>query len=86
MPTAPEAAPAVPPDGARTVPALAGNAPVDTAPIDAEHQAARARCEVHPKAEQEAYLREADAAYERELRPDRDGSIVSEGVEEAGIQ
>ena len=82
VPTSPEAAPATPAaTPARKAAAPPGNAAADEsgltasvrAQADAEHQAARARCEVHPYTEQEACLREADAAYDRALAAENPG-------------
>ena len=75
-PTSPEAAPSTPSAvPARKIPIPARNPATDTptltrnarAQADAEHQAARARCEVHAKPDEAACLREADEAYDRAL-------------------
>lgn len=83
VPTSPEAAPTVPAERARTAGAPARNAPIDTTALDAEHQAARARCEAEANDDQEACLRAADQAYERALG--RDELLTGQGVKEAGI-
>jgi len=90
VPTAPEAAPSTSAAAAmaRKVPRPAGPSTTDEpglaaraqAPADAEHQAARARCEAHPKAQQETCLREADESYERAL----DGENPAEQAHSGG--
>jgi len=85
-PTSPEAAPStspavVParkiPNPATDTPTLTGNAA--RAQADAEHQAARARCEVHAKPDEAACLREADEAYDRALASQNPGQPANPG-------
>lgn len=93
VPSSPEAAPSTP-LAARKVPSPAANPTTDElttsarAQADAEHQAARARCEAHPTSEQAACLRAADEAYDRVLagqNPDEQGNPGSNtGADETG--
>ena len=81
VPASPEAALSTSAAPARNVRTPAGK-PTPDAPnarADAEHQAARARCEVHPKSDQATCLREADAAYERALAGQKLGQQSSPG-------
>ena len=87
-PSSPEAAPSTSAAAARKVPTPAGNPTTDEpkfttnarAQADAEHQAARARCEAHPTPDDRAAcLRQADEDYDRALAGQNPGEQGNPG-------